>query len=70
MRGEPRSALVRIGQTLLVCALAGSAVTALTSGQAGWRNHWGGLVSPAIVLAIAVLLVVAVKRTSKSGKKA
>jgi hypothetical protein len=45
------------------------AVAALISGQAGWRNHWGGLVSPAIVLAVAVLLVVAVKRTSQPRKK-
>jgi len=62
MRGEHRSALVRTGLTLLVCVLAGSAVVALMTGRIGWRNYWGGLVSPTIALAIVVLLVVAIKR--------
>ena len=62
--------LVRTGQTLLVSVLAGYAVVALVTGQIGWRNYWGGLVSPTIALVIAFLFaLVVIKRRRSSGRR-
>jgi len=48
------------GKVLLVAVLALTAVTAITSGQLGWRNYWGGLVYPPLALLAAALCALAI----------
>jgi hypothetical protein len=70
VRGDRRLRMIRVGKVLVVCALAGAAVTAIASGRPGWRNYWGGFVYAPIALAVAVLLVaVALKRRGDASPR-
>jgi len=55
-----RARLVSAGKWLLVCVLAGTALTAIISGRLGWQNYWGGFVYAPFALLITVLLVVVI----------
>jgi len=50
--------MITAGKWLLVCLLAGTAVTAIFSGRLGWQNYWGGFVYAPFALIVAALMVI------------
>jgi hypothetical protein len=65
-----RNILGRAVAGFMGVALLLRSATALSQGEAGWRNYWGGLVSPYFALFLgAVLLVMAAVRPGLLWKR-